>query len=78
MQNLVLNGAKLVPASVLDAINKKHVEKGLIDGAANDIQWRILSGKSRNPDHLPLLSRAAAIFRVCSSLLFLLFFIYLY
>lgn len=65
MQNLVSNGAKLVPASVLDAINKKRVEKGLIDGAANDIQWRILSGKSRNPDHLPLLSRAAAIFREC-------------
>jgi hypothetical protein len=30
----------------------------------NDIQWRILSGKSRYPEHLPLLSRAAAIFRV--------------
>jgi hypothetical protein len=30
----------------------------------NDIQWRILSGKSRYAEHLPLLSRAAAIFRV--------------
>lgn len=70
MQKLVLKGLEVVPASVLHAINMKHVAKGLIDGAGNDIQWRILSGKSRNPDNLPLLSRAAAIFRVCSSLLF--------
>lgn len=65
MQNLVSRGSEVVPASVIDAINKKHVEKGLNGVAVNDVRWRILSGKSRNPVHLPLLSRAAAIFRVC-------------
>lgn len=40
-----------------------------MDTATNDIQWRILSGKSRYPEHLPLLSRAATIFRVSFLLL---------
>lgn len=54
----------MIPASVSNAMNRKHVEKGFADVSANDVQWRILSGKSRYPEHLPLLSRAAAIFRV--------------
>ncbi|KAL3531841.1 hypothetical protein ACH5RR_005362 [Cinchona calisaya] len=65
LQNFVLNGPQLVPSSVSAKINKKHEEKGLIDVAAGDIQWRILSGRSRYPKHLPLLSRAVAIFREC-------------
>ncbi|KAL8125871.1 hypothetical protein AgCh_013249 [Apium graveolens] len=65
MQSLVLKGTEMVPASVLDAVYKKRLGKGLTDGAANRMQWRILSGKSRNPEHLALLSRAAAIFREC-------------
>ncbi|KAA8516458.1 hypothetical protein F0562_016751 [Nyssa sinensis] len=65
LQNLVSNGVEMIPASVLNTINRKHVEKGLTDGATNDVQWRILSGKSRYPEHLPLLSTAAAIFREC-------------
>ncbi|KAM7464088.1 hypothetical protein LguiA_032209 [Lonicera macranthoides] len=65
MQNLVLNGAEVVPNSIQVAINKKNLEKGLIEVASEDIQWRILSGKSRYPEHLPFLSRAAAIFREC-------------
>ncbi|KAK2974208.1 hypothetical protein RJ640_014474, partial [Escallonia rubra] len=65
MQNILLKGTEVVPASVLSIINKKHREKGLIDIAANEIEWRILSGKSRCPEHLPLLSRIAAIFREC-------------
>lgn len=69
MQSLVLKGTEIVPASVLDAVHKKHLGKGCTDGAANSMQWRILSGKSRNPEHLPLLSRAAAIFRVCLTIL---------
>lgn len=69
MQSLVLKGTEMVPASVLDAVYKKHLGKGLTDGAANSMQWRILSGKSRNPEHLALLSRAAAIFRVCLTIL---------
>ncbi|KAI4349277.1 hypothetical protein L6164_009886 [Bauhinia variegata] len=66
LQNSVSTGAKVVPASISDIINRKHEERGLfINGGMGDIQWRILSGKSRYPEHLPLLSRAAAIFREC-------------
>ncbi|KAL1822636.1 hypothetical protein ACET3Z_009414 [Daucus carota] len=65
MQSLVLKGIEMVPASVLDAVNKKNLGHGLTVGAANSMQWRILSGKSRYPEHLSLLSRAAAIFREC-------------
>ncbi|KAL7183161.1 hypothetical protein ACSBR1_041775 [Camellia fascicularis] len=43
----------------------KHVKKGFTDGVSNDVQWQILSGRSRYPKHLPVLSRAAAIFREC-------------
>lgn len=66
LQSSVSTGAQLIPTSLSDIISRKHKEKGLfIDGVANCIQWRILSGKSRYPEHLPLLSRAAAIFREC-------------
>ncbi|XP_059462740.1 uncharacterized protein LOC132191664 [Corylus avellana] len=66
LQNSVICGAETIPVSLSDIIVKKHVVKGLfIDGAANDVQWRIMSGKSRYPEHLPLLSRATSIFREC-------------
>ena len=65
LQNSVATGAEIIPTSLSEIINRKHEEGGsYIDGGMNDIQWRILSGKSRYPEHLPLLSRAAAIFRV--------------
>ncbi|CAL5389643.1 unnamed protein product [Camellia sinensis] len=63
LQNLVLVGAEMIPASVSYAIHRKHVEKGFTNGVSNDVQWWILSGKSRYPEHLPILSRAATIFR---------------
>ncbi|CAL5357813.1 unnamed protein product [Camellia sinensis] len=57
LQNLVLVGAEMIPASVSYAIHRKHVEKGFTDGVSNDdVQWRILSRRSRYPDHLPVLS----------------------
>ncbi|XP_076896630.1 uncharacterized protein LOC143549621 [Bidens hawaiensis] len=65
IQDVVVNGATVVSGSVLSTINKKHIEKGIVSGAPNEIRWRMLSGKSRFPEHLPLLSRAAAIFREC-------------
>ncbi|KAL3536373.1 hypothetical protein ACH5RR_004834 [Cinchona calisaya] len=65
LQNFVLNGAEVVPSSVSAKINKKHEDKGLTGVTGSDVQWRILSCKSRYPEHLPLLSRAAAIFREC-------------
>lgn len=65
LQNSVSAGADNIPASLSELIIRKHEEKGLCTyGPTDDIQWRILSGKSRYPEHLPLLSRAAAIFRV--------------
>ncbi|CAK9147247.1 unnamed protein product [Ilex paraguariensis] len=65
LQYIALNGAEVIPAPMSNMINKKLAEKGLSDGAANDIRWQILNGKSRSPEHLLLLSRAAAIFREC-------------
>ncbi|KAL7248303.1 hypothetical protein ACSBR2_003085 [Camellia fascicularis] len=69
LQNLVLVGAEMIPASVSYAIHRKHVEKGFTDGVSNGVQWRILSGKSRYQKHLPILSRAASIFRECFDLI---------
>ncbi|PWA99123.1 zinc finger, PHD-type [Artemisia annua] len=65
IQGVVANGAAVISGSVLSIVNKKHIEKGLIYGVPNEIRWRMLSGTSRYPEHLPLLSRAAAIFREC-------------
>lgn len=65
IQEVVANGAAGISGSALSTINKKHIEKGVFDGSLNEIRWRMLSGKSRYPEHLPLLSRAAAIFREC-------------
>ncbi|CAN4118319.1 unnamed protein product [Withania somnifera] len=65
LQNCVLKGADIIPAPAAAAITKKHVQKCLMDTTTNDIHWRILSGKSRFPEHLPLLSSAAVIFREC-------------
>jgi hypothetical protein len=45
-----------IPASLLNIINRKHVEKGLlVDEAAYDVQWQILTGKSRSREDLSLL-----------------------
>lgn len=67
LQNSVSHGTETVPASLFNIISNKHVDKGLfIDGDANDVQWQIMSGKSRYPEHLPLLSTATSIFRVSS------------
>ncbi|CAL5207132.1 unnamed protein product [Lathyrus oleraceus] len=66
LQTSVSAGADTIPTRLSELIIRKHKERGLCTyGFMNDIQWRILSGKSRYPEHLPLLSRAAAIFREC-------------
>lgn len=54
----------MIPASLLNTINKKHVEKGIFSaGAANDVQWRILR-KAQSMEEKSLLSSTTAIFRV--------------
>lgn len=66
LQTSVSVGADSIPTRLAELIIRKHKERGLcMYGFMNDIQWRILSGKSRYPEHLPSLSRAAAIFREC-------------
>ncbi|KAJ9186226.1 hypothetical protein P3X46_005753 [Hevea brasiliensis] len=67
LRNFVSSGIQLIPASQLNIITRKHAEKGSsMDGLANDdVQWRILMGKSRDKEDLSLLSSAAAIFREC-------------
>ncbi|XP_047254239.1 uncharacterized protein LOC107843491 isoform X2 [Capsicum annuum] len=65
LQNCVLKGAEVIPAPAAAVVTKKHVQNCLMDTTTNDIQWRILSGKSRFTEHLPLLSNAAVIFREC-------------
>lgn len=65
LQNKVLGGAEMIPTAALKVKNKKHLGGGFSEGAAYDVRWQILSGKSRVPEHLPILSSATAIFREC-------------
>ncbi|KAJ8899917.1 hypothetical protein K2173_019621 [Erythroxylum novogranatense] len=55
---------QMIPSELLDIINRKHAERGLLlDEAAGDVQWRILMGKSRI--RRDLLSAATAVFQEC-------------
>ncbi|XP_050380115.1 uncharacterized protein LOC126797523 isoform X2 [Argentina anserina] len=66
LKYLVFKEAERVPAPLSGPIVRKQADRGtFIDGVADDVQWRIFSGKSRCPEHLPFLSSAAAIFREC-------------
>ncbi|KDP35597.1 hypothetical protein JCGZ_09035 [Jatropha curcas] len=66
LQDFVSSGIQMIPSLQLDIITRKHAEKGLLmDGLSNDVQWRILMGKSRRKEDLSLLSATAAIFREC-------------
>ncbi|KFK29452.1 hypothetical protein AALP_AA7G136200, partial [Arabis alpina] len=65
LQRSVSRGPQTIPAPLLDLICRKDREKGIFSDTGDTVQWRILSGKSRYPEHLPLLSRAAVIFREC-------------
>ncbi|CAM8966293.1 unnamed protein product [Rhodiola kirilowii] len=65
LQSSVSVGAEVLSLSLSSTIIRKLLEKGYSGGYENDVHWRILSGKSRYPEHLPILSRAATIFREC-------------
>ncbi|XP_057534183.1 uncharacterized protein LOC130812654 isoform X1 [Amaranthus tricolor] len=67
LSNLVVRGSDDIPSSESIKINRKLLEKGLSEVSDVDIQWRILSGKCRHDEHLPLLSKAISIFRECFS-----------
>ncbi|XP_010517021.2 PREDICTED: uncharacterized protein LOC104792538 [Camelina sativa] len=65
VQRSVSCGPQTIPTPLLDMIRRKDREKGIYTDHGDTVEWRILSGKSRYPEHLPLLSRAAVIFREC-------------
>ncbi|KAF8110618.1 hypothetical protein N665_0081s0048 [Sinapis alba] len=65
VQSSVSCGPQIISAPLSDMIRRKDREKGIITEDGDTVEWRILSGKSRYPEHLPLLSRAAVIFREC-------------
>ncbi|XP_010505340.1 PREDICTED: uncharacterized protein LOC104782177 isoform X1 [Camelina sativa] len=65
VQSSVSCGPQTIPTPLLDMIRRKDREKGIYTDHGDTVEWRILSGKSRYPEHLPLLSRAAVIFREC-------------
>lgn len=65
VQSSVSCGPQTIPGPLSDMIRRKDREKGIITEDGDTVEWRILSGKSRYPEHLPLLSRAAVIFREC-------------
>jgi hypothetical protein len=68
LQSSASCGPQTIPTLLLDTISRKYREKGIYIDNGNTVEWRMLSGKSRYPEHLPLLSRAATIFRVCLNL----------
>jgi hypothetical protein len=65
LQSSASCGPQTIPTLLLDTISRKYREKGIYIDNGNTVEWRMLSGKSRYPEHLPLLSRAATIFREC-------------
>lgn len=72
LSNLVVRGSDDIPSSESIKINRKLLDKGLSEVSDVDIQWRILSGRCRHHEHLPLLSKAISLFRVriCVALTF--------
>ncbi|KAL9239246.1 hypothetical protein vseg_013586 [Gypsophila vaccaria] len=66
LRERVVQGPIMISDSEAIKINRKLFLNGF-SVADNDVQWRILSGKCRQPEHLPLLSKAVSIFRECFS-----------
>ncbi|KAL3646651.1 hypothetical protein CASFOL_009195 [Castilleja foliolosa] len=64
LENLACSRPEVIPASVSATLYEKHAKVCFGNTSFKDeIQWCILSGKSRFPEHVSLLSQAAAIFR---------------
>lgn len=57
----------MVPTSLSSVIKRKLEDKGLTNEAGDDVQWQLLSGKIGHSGNKPLLSKAAAIFRVSAA-----------
>lgn len=69
LQKLIVRGEEKLPDSSLLVVKKKHEKNRLESKASLDIRWRVLSGKMISSDDTRvLLSKAVAIFHVCSFL----------
>ncbi|GAV58912.1 PHD domain-containing protein [Cephalotus follicularis] len=65
LQKLLVRGAEKLPDHLLDAIKKKHEEKGLDSNDSIDVRWRLLSGNIASAETRLLLAQAVAIFHDC-------------
>ncbi|XP_018486252.1 uncharacterized protein LOC108856853 isoform X1 [Raphanus sativus] len=65
LQSSVSRGSQTIPTLLLDTISKKYREKGIYRDNGDTVEWMMLSGKSRCPEHEHLLSRTSTIFREC-------------
>ncbi|XP_062117407.1 uncharacterized protein LOC133831216 [Humulus lupulus] len=65
LQKLLVTGPEKLPDSILDAMKKKHVEKGLDVTSGFDVRWRLISGKIASSESRVLLSKAVSIFHEC-------------
>ncbi|KAE8719027.1 Acyl-CoA N-acyltransferase with RING/FYVE/PHD-type zinc finger domain isoform 2 [Hibiscus syriacus] len=65
LQKLLTCGAEKLPASLLNVIRKKYVEKGLDADINIDVRWRLLSGRFASPETRLCLSQAVGIFHEC-------------
>ncbi|KAH9623496.1 hypothetical protein KSS87_018785 [Heliosperma pusillum] len=67
LKELVVRGPNLFPCSEAITISKKLLFNRMSFLTDNDVEWCLLSGKCRQHEHLPLLSKAVSIFRECFS-----------
>ncbi|CAH2064212.1 unnamed protein product [Thlaspi arvense] len=65
LQSSVSCGPQTIPTLLLDTISRKYREKGIYTENGDTVEWMMLSGKSRYPEQVHLLSRASAIFKEC-------------
>ncbi|KAF8091795.1 hypothetical protein N665_0436s0055 [Sinapis alba] len=67
LQSSVSCGLQTIPTLLLETISRKYKEKGIntVDNGGDTVEWMMLSGKSRCPEHEHLLSRTSTIFREC-------------
>ncbi|KAG2329074.1 hypothetical protein Bca52824_000254 [Brassica carinata] len=65
LQSSVSCGPQTIPTLLLDTISRKYREKGIYTDSGDTVEWMMLSGKSRCPEHEHLLSRTSTIFREC-------------
>jgi hypothetical protein len=64
LRNLIADGARRLPGSVLDIIRKKHEETASEDNFDLNITWKLLHGKTASEEDRKWLSDAVSVFHV--------------